>query len=605
MSLKPWLLSCTVLSQVKAAVLDPDNEFNVERTLTKEDVQKLIQTCVSHLLDLTSPALDTVKMQVHFDMNYSSRSEFLQEHRHVLEARLEPIIRDIADTRARSREELEGLYRKIVSYALLRSGLGSPTEIAVVREATAALQSVFPQAELGTFMALSKLDKEKQLRELTSIVTGIRLFNKECGKGGAGIDDLPIILKDALQVTSQSIEGEMGKTLKMVYQLTGVLMEIIGSPHPPPTQPSVLLMKQALINCRQRESFIKVLMRDILTCAEHLDQLEEEFSSGMESLKEIVQSKTAVPTSHVYPLFLSLSQTWMGFQDEVVLLSVLSNLLTSLNPFIQNVIDLTESAAFQALLQAATVLTDDQRREQSSSTDARVNPDKHRKAEFLFPETTKDFEQLPIEFRGYCGYMFTVNDRLLLPANPSIGLLHHRGKYYAFSCKEAADIFAENPDEFLSTAVENSKRSPELIQLLDMHTHFASGTPGMKGGREQLIHAPVTKCDTGTQTDTHFVESNIVKSYEWNEWELRRKAIKLANLRQRITHSVQTDLSHYKRDNTTQVYLPKEDVTQTKREESSSVPKPSTYIVGLRGKDIAPQTVDLTLSIHMHNNITT
>ncbi len=29
-----------------------------------------------------------------------------------------------------------GLYRKIVSYALLRSGLGSPTEIAVVREAT-------------------------------------------------------------------------------------------------------------------------------------------------------------------------------------------------------------------------------------------------------------------------------------------------------------------------------------------------------------------------------------------------------------------------------------------------------------------------------------
>ena len=42
-----------------------------------------------------------------------------------------------------------------------------------------------------------------------------------------------------------------------------------------------------------------------------------------------------------------------------------------------------------------------------------------------------------------------------------------------------------------------------------------------------LIHAPVTKRDSGTQTDTHFMESNIVKSYEWNEWELRRKAIKL------------------------------------------------------------------------------
>ena len=54
---------------------------------------------------------------------------------------------------------------------------------------TAALQSVFPQTELGTFMSLTKHDKERQLNELTLIVTGIRLFNRECGKGGEGIDD--------------------------------------------------------------------------------------------------------------------------------------------------------------------------------------------------------------------------------------------------------------------------------------------------------------------------------------------------------------------------------------------------------------------------------
>lgn len=54
---------------------------------------------------------------------------------------------------------------------------------------TAALQSVFPQTELGTFMSLTKRDKERQLNELTLIVTGIRLFNRECGKGGEGIDD--------------------------------------------------------------------------------------------------------------------------------------------------------------------------------------------------------------------------------------------------------------------------------------------------------------------------------------------------------------------------------------------------------------------------------
>lgn len=134
----------------------------------------------------------------------------MEEHRRVLESRLQPVVREITDSRAKTKDDLESLYRKIVSAILLRSGLGSPTDISVVREATgifmalinvenliysfyfyfkAALQSVFPQTELGTFMSLSKRDKERQIIELTQIVTGIRLFNKECGKGGEGIDD--------------------------------------------------------------------------------------------------------------------------------------------------------------------------------------------------------------------------------------------------------------------------------------------------------------------------------------------------------------------------------------------------------------------------------
>ena len=44
-----------------------------------------------------------------------------------------------------------------------------------------------------------------------------------------------------------------------------------------------------------------------------------------------------------------------------------------------------------------------------------------------------------------------------------------------------------------------------------------------------MIDKPVTKMEAGCQTDTHIMESNLVKSYEWNEWELRRKAIKLVS----------------------------------------------------------------------------
>lgn len=53
----------------------------------------------------------------------------------------------------------------------------------------AALHSVFKTSELETFTGLSRKDKESQLMEFTRIVTGIRLFNKDCQKGGEGIDD--------------------------------------------------------------------------------------------------------------------------------------------------------------------------------------------------------------------------------------------------------------------------------------------------------------------------------------------------------------------------------------------------------------------------------
>ena len=78
--------------------------------------------------------------------------------------------------------------------------------------------------------------------------------------------------------------------------------------------------------------------------------------------------------------------------------------------------------------------------------ETRVDPDKHRKAEFHFPEGMRDFDRLPLEFQGFCGYELTVNDSMLLPGVPDIGVLEYKGRFYAFSSKEAADSFANSPD---------------------------------------------------------------------------------------------------------------------------------------------------------------
>lgn len=54
----------------------------------------------------------------------------------MLDLRIHPVVQEITESRARTRDELESLYRKLVSCILLRSGLGTATDIGVVREAT-------------------------------------------------------------------------------------------------------------------------------------------------------------------------------------------------------------------------------------------------------------------------------------------------------------------------------------------------------------------------------------------------------------------------------------------------------------------------------------
>ncbi|XP_054969918.2 cilia- and flagella-associated protein 206 isoform X5 [Pan paniscus] len=518
---------------VKAVVLDPSNGFNMDRTLMKSDVQNLVKLCMTRLLDTKNPSLDTIKMQVYFDMNYTNRVEFLEEHHRVLESRLGSVTREITDNRACAKEELESLYRKIISYVLLRSGLGSPTDIKTVREVTAALQSVFPQAELGTFLTLSKKDKERQLKELTMIVTGIRLFNRDCGKGGEGIDDLPAVLHVAIPATMQHIDYQLETARSQVYRYTAILEKAANDPlMRAELQPYML--KEALYNIRQYEVFLQIILSDIITGAQEVEMMTKQLGAHLEQLKMTIKSKIAVPTSQVFPIFIALSTLWTSLQDETIVVGVLSNLFTHIQPFLGAHELYFPERVMQCHLSGATVKTDVCRMKEHMED--RVNVADFRKLEWLFPETTANFDKLLIQYRGFCAYTFAATDGLLLPGNPAIGILKYKEKYYTFNSKDAAYSFAENPEHYIDIVREKAKKNTELIQLLELHQQFETFIPYSQ-----------------------------------------------ANLRQKVTHSVQTDLSHLRRENCSQVYPPKDTSTQSTREDSTGVPRPQIYLAGLRG----------------------
>ena len=125
-------------------------------------------------------------------------ADFLHKEKLTKVQSVSNILKEIIEVKTKSVSVYEPLYRKIVSYILVKSEVGNPTDMRTVRETTgkkqvysflAALESVFPQTELITFIPATRVEKEEKLNGLTQLVTGIRLFNKQLGKGGETIDN--------------------------------------------------------------------------------------------------------------------------------------------------------------------------------------------------------------------------------------------------------------------------------------------------------------------------------------------------------------------------------------------------------------------------------
>ncbi len=138
------------------------------------------------------------------------------------------------------------------------------------------------------------------------------------------------MLDQAVPATTEEIDKVLDHTLKCAHRYTVVLEE---SAAPLFGNYPRKLLADALVNVRQHEICLKTLLHDIINCAKNVEGLQLQLAQRLDQLKATVQSKTAIPTAQVYPQFIQLATIWIGFQDELVLISVLSNVLYNLEPF--------------------------------------------------------------------------------------------------------------------------------------------------------------------------------------------------------------------------------------------------------------------------------
>ena len=200
----------------------------------------------------------------------------------------------------------------------------------------------------------------------------------------------------------------------------------------------------------------------------------------------------------------------------------------------------------------------------------------------LMPNSTPDFMHIPLDFLGFC-LVNIVEHGLLMPGKPNLGVFKYREKYCVFSDEESIEKFVAHPDKYIYDVIEKCRICPEFIHLLKMQDHFPDASLAAllqgKDGMHPLfsISAPLM-VDKGMETPTHFQEKNIEPNYHWNEWDLRKKALQMANIRRKITVGIQTELSNFRIENETQVWLPKEESTNTGINAATNTDLPKQYI---------------------------
>lgn len=631
----------------------------LEKDMNPQDEQFLVDQCVRILSQAREPSLETVKMQLTFDFAYANLEEEQRQRRESREKSIAHLGRNIATlvpTKASDLETLTTLYRQIFSLLMLdatdanKSGLplDASTQRTVEKEVAAALESVFPRIGLKSFVNMATEDKRFQLDELLRIVEGIRLFNKELGKGGAGIPVSVEQIQDSRSSLARMIKDEVREANDVCTQYTEVLLHVHHHQSPDsdgdndstPSMEVVQRWQDELSNRRQFLSYLQSLEEDISFSNEKMNTMHATFSSDMNALKNLVGARTSLPKSHVYPLFEAVSRSWKMLLQEHELLQARSRSVKALMQF-KDSFDRTldeESDFLHVARKSGTIPSEElfehvntfpvEERIHSQSPLHGHNAASFRgRSSFGLPEddddddpdnesgsndeegdgfpirmpvdSTPEFMQLPLEYQGFCPWTVVERGGLLLPGDPSLGVVQYRNAYHVFVNERALGEFMIHPRRYTQGVLKLAARHPALIYLLrlqDSFPHinlsallklcqaFQNRSASSNGGSVHPLLAPppMQKVDASTSTPMHFIEKNLDPNYDWNEWNLRRKALKIANLRHSRTVSCQTQLSQFRSEADTQVYLPTENSTQTGKERGTNPPRVTTYFAGLR-----------------------
>lgn len=565
------LASFFIKNQLLTAKKDPQN--NVE--VTPDQVEQLVNATVRTLTLNDSPMLETYKLQASVTTAQQEQVNKLRTERVQHKAKSQRFMEEVW-----SKKDPNEVFGDMTMYILHESRSPTMTDEAVQKETMTALEWIFPRALMDSFISQREAEKVRQLEEIWRIVWGIRLYHKEVGRGGAGIPNL-------LNTTQQILEQTISDALHLLDVVAAQCREycaVLSSPSIHFTDGERMRLQDEYYNRLQVKVYAKSLLDSLESVTEKLHAFVPTWQVIIDETKTImqdVQDMSMVPKAAIYPRFINLSERWdvlYGLNREAsdakllfeVILSYKESFAATIRP---SDIDTALAALAEERPVNKTLL----------AAELADLPG----VEYL-PDLGEDKKATRLEFNGFCIVSFLdegvlADGKISEATSPGFLLLQANGAYYAFSSERALKAFSRDAFKYLSQKLMNLvSANPVLIYLLGLHPYLPRELY-LTGSRKHEQQRVVERGDGATQTG--HIDSHKDTHYVWNEWELRRLALQLAALRSKRTKSTQTNLSHFRRENDTQVFLPKAQGTQTMIDAAVQPPRVARYIKGLRGTE--------------------
>ncbi|TPP51661.1 hypothetical protein CGC21_3800 [Leishmania donovani] len=581
-------------------------------------IEALADDVLDYLLHRCSlPSLATLSLQVRCDTLRRSREE--QQHKaevkkEAIRVQLEGALMSMEPGMVSAEQVWNSLavcfvhhYSDLGSLASATAKAGSGSSGTSHSETLSAVSAALPRAQVTAFLRQDRVERAGQLRQLRRIAWGLRLYQKETGRA-AGMDLMS--LSTTVDTPLAELEAKAEEAVAELEPQVRLSRALLVSP----TCPLGAAAQQQL-----KEEYHHLLL---------VQHVLRHVQCGLQQLRECINSRKVV-----FPKFMELADAYeagMRCAGELALWSTLLRVATESAAGYDSTLPRTAAEEALALAGAAPAppvtsasalaaevgaLLD------SDATRQRLPPGVHVRYRADLPLHTVDptvarvYPESLCAMRGYCPVQLLAGRPtagLLIPgqvpsepsssspSKTSLGCMEVSGSarrvamarplYFIFADATAMRAFAADPWRYVEGCLHLFHAADPCLTLVmgradelprELYLEGARVVERLTSDLTSAQHEQENRQSCGTQTGQ--IDSYIDHNYFWNEWDLRRHALKLANLMQMRTHSSQTAALHFRREAATQADPRKESEAQTLHNAATQPPHVAQYLKGLRG----------------------